>query len=304
MQEIIPQFKRALHQFLNHVLLDKGLSANTHIAYQRDLVRYLQFLQDKNILSLDAVRPEHLYDLLTLLGNVGMAPSSMARNLTTCRMFHRFLISEGISKQDPTANMDMPKQRRKLPVVLDIHEMESVLNCPDLSEKGGIRDKAMLEFLYATGVRVTELITLNQSDIMTEEGFVRVLGKGSKERLVPVGGLALDFVSRYQRTVREGLAKKGKGKDKLFLNLRGSPLTRVAVWMIIKQYVHQAKIGKNVSPHTFRHSFATHLLEGGADLRSVQEMLGHANIVTTQIYTHLDREYLRDVIQTFHPRER
>jgi len=302
-QEMIPYYNHALQSFMDHVLLNKGLSANTQMAYERDLVRYLQFLEDRQIKSFDAVKPEFIHDLIKQLLEIGLAPSSLARNLSTFRMFHRFLLAGNLSTQDPTVNVDLPKQRRKLPVVLDIHEIETILNCPDLSEKRGVRDKALLEFLYATGMRVTELITITQSNVMIEEGFVRVFGKGSKERLIPVGKTALRYIERYRRDVRETLTRKGRSKDRLFLNLRGMPLSRVAVWMIIKQYVRYAGIEKNVSPHTFRHSFATHLLEGGADLRSVQEMLGHANITTTQIYTHLDREYLRDVIQTFHPRE-
>ncbi|MBN2104661.1 site-specific tyrosine recombinase XerD [bacterium] len=303
MQEITPYFNQILRRFLDHVLMNKGLSVNTQMAYERDLVRYLQFLQDRQIGAFDNVRLEHVLDLVKQLDEIGLKPSSLARNISTLRMFHRFLVAQNLSAHNPTINLELPKKRRKLPVVLDIHEIETILNCPDLTENRGIRDKALLEFLYATGVRVTELVTVTQSNIMQEEGFTRIFGKGSKERLIPVGKTALRFVRHYQRDVRDVLARKGMGHDRLFLNLRGMPMTRVAVWMIIKQYVGEAGIKKNVSPHTFRHSFATHLLEGGADLRSVQEMLGHANIATTQIYTHLDREYLRDVIQTFHPRE-
>jgi integrase/recombinase XerD len=218
-------------------------------------------------------------------------------------MFYRFLQSEKIVTSDPTTEIEIPKRIQKLPIYLEIEEIRRLLSQPDLSEQKGIRDRAILEFLYATGVRVSELIQVSQTDIMQDEKFARVLGKGSKERLVPIGDTALAFIAAYQQTVRVNLAKKRLAGDILFLNMRGQPMSRVAVWKLIKAYVLQANIQKEVSPHTLRHSFATHLLEGGADLRSVQEMLGHADISTTQIYTHLDREYLKEVIQTFHPRE-
>ena len=234
-----------------------------------------------------------------------MAGSSLARNITSIRMFHRFLMREEITDNDPTVHVEIPKTGRKLPVVLDIPEVERLLAQPDESERRGMRDKAFLEFMYASGVRVSELVELNQSDLFEDDGVARILGKGSKERLVPVGDVAITAVRRYRRDVRPMLAEKGGGAagDLIFLSMWGKPLTRVAVWKILKTYASEAEIKKDVSPHTLRHSFATHLLEGGADLRAVQEMLGHADISTTQIYTHLDREYLKEVIRTFHPRE-
>ena len=298
-QEIFP-FEKEFLRFIDHLMLEKGLTENTVKAYQCDLVRYLRFIWNKNVRDLNNIRLEHLHELLTLLDDLGMTEASLARNITTLRMFHRFLLGENLTEQDPTIHLDLPKRRQTLPTVLEIDEICRIM---DLSTKQGLRDRSILEFLYATGVRVSELVGLLYSDLYINERIVRVIGKGNKERLIPVGSVALHFIHRYQKEVREGLLRKKRSHDRLFLNLRGSPLSRVSVWMIIKEAAVQAGIQKNVSPHTFRHSFATHLLEGGADLRSVQEMLGHSNIATTQIYTHLDREYLRDVIQTFHPRE-
>jgi integrase/recombinase XerD len=301
-QEIFP-FEREMVQFIDHLMLEKGLTDNTIRAYHCDLVRYLRFIWNNNVRDLNNVKLEHLHELLSLLDDLGMTAASLARNITTLRMFHRFLLGENLTEQDPTIHLELPKRRQTLPTVLEIDEISRIMDTTNLSTKQGIRNRSILEFLYATGVRVSELIGLLYSDLYINERIVRVMGKGNKERLIPVGNVALHFIHRYQKEVREGLLRKRRSHDRLFLNLRGSPLSRVSVWMIIKEAVVQAGIQKNVSPHTFRHSFATHLLEGGADLRSVQEILGHSNIATTQIYTHLDREYLRDVIQTFHPRE-
>ena len=242
-------------------------------------------------------------EFIVLLNTLGLAESSVVRNISSIRVFHKFLLLEELVKTDPSQNIEVPKRGRKLPVFLELQEVIQLLNQPDLSTNRGIRDRALFEFLYATGMRVSELIGISQSDLIREEKFVRVFGKGSKERIVPVGDVAFSYIDRYLKVVRPSLAKKQIGRGVLFLSMRGKPLTRMAVWKILKAYVEAAGIRKNVSPHTLRHSFATHLLEGGADLRSVQEMLGHADISTTQIYTHLDREYLKEVIQTFHPRE-
>ena len=303
MSEIHSTHDALLNRFLDHLFLDKGLSRNTHAAYAHDLERYLSYLHQHRIDDISRVTPDDVREFVALLSGMGMASSSVARNLSSVRMFTRFLLLEGFLQSDPTERVELPKKSLHLPEILEIHEIETLMEQPDLEKPIGVRDRAMLEFLYATGVRVSELVGMNRSDVLEKEGFVRVFGKGSKERLVPVGEIAIDFMRRYRRDVRPGLARKGLGGDFLFLSMRGRPLTRVAVWKILKAYVLQAGIQKDVSPHTLRHSFATHLLEGGADLRSVQEMLGHADISTTQIYTHLDREYLKEVIQTFHPRE-
>jgi integrase/recombinase XerD len=301
--ELMPQYKALLQRFLNHILLDRGLSDNTHEAYRRDLARYLQYIQGHEIRQIERITAEDIQKYVCILSELGLIAASLARNVSVLRMFHRYLNTEKVIRNNPTIHLELPKLARKLPVVLELHEMETILNQPDLAKKNGIRDRAMLELLYATGMRVSELVGLCVSDLQLQENFIRVFGKGDKERIVPVGDTAIHWVETYRKNVREPLASRGKSKDRLFLNMRGAPLTRISVWVILKKCVQDAGIHKNVSPHTFRHTFATHLLEGGADLRSVQEMLGHSNINTTQIYTHLDREYLRDVIQTFHPRE-
>ncbi|MBN1780723.1 site-specific tyrosine recombinase XerD [bacterium] len=302
-QALTTEYESAKARFLDHILLDRGLAENTMTAYQMDLERYFQFMQEQNVLIPDRIRKDHVQLYMHTLADIGLAETSLARNLTTIRMFHRYLSAELLADEDPTIHIETPRLHRKLPAVLEICEIEQILNQFDLTVPKGIRDRAMFEFLYATGVRVSELVQLLQKNFMPEEGFVRIFGKGNKERLVPVGQTAVQSVIHYQKHVRENLVRYSKSQDRLFVNMRGKPMTRIAVWMILKAYAGSAGIKKNVSPHTFRHSFATHLLEGGADLRSVQEMLGHANIATTQIYTHLDREYLRDIIQTFHPRE-
>ena len=303
MAEIHPTYESLLSRFLDHLLFEKGLSKNTLDGYANDLRRYLTFLQEGGLEEASGVQSENIRAMIVQLSRLGMESSSLARNISAMRMFHRFLIEEGVSESDPTETIEVPKRVRKLPTVLEIHEVERLLEQPDLSRPIGVRDRAMLEFMYATGVRVSELVSVSQANVMKEDGFARIMGKGSKERMVPVGEICIDFLRRYQNDVRPRLARKGFGGDILFLGMRGRPLTRLAVWKILKGYALQAGIQKNVSPHTLRHSFATHLLEGGADLRSVQEMLGHADISTTQIYTHLDRAYLQEVIQTFHPRE-
>ncbi len=267
-----------------------------------DLGRYLEFLETRGIPSLDHVRGKEVSDFLGMLRDIGLSARSLSRSLSAIKGFHRFLIGDGITKNDPTENIDAPKLARTLPDVLNQDEIEAILNQPNTAKPLGVRDKAILETMYATGIRVSELITLARSNIDFNAGFVRVFGKGSKERLVPIGRVAREWISAYLGAVRPALAAKGNGRDVTFLNGRGKPMTRMAVWNIVREYTLKAGITKDVHPHTFRHSFATHLLEGGADLRAVQEMLGHADISTTQIYTHIDREYLKEVHRTFHPR--
>ncbi len=301
--KIDPKFESLLERFINYLILEKGLSDNTRLAYRNDIHRYLEFLEGQNVRPIEKTESRTIRELIVFLSNLGMASSSIARNITAIRMFHRFLMNENILSFDPTDNLELPKSGRKLPTFLEIPEVELLLAQPDIRQPKGIRDRAILETLYATGVRVSELIGITRSSLIEEERFIRIFGKGSKERLVPIGSVALDWIRKYQDLVRPALLKGIQRSDILFLSMHGRPLTRIAVWQILKFYVAEAGIEKRVSPHTLRHSFATHLLEGGADLRSVQEMLGHADISTTQIYTHLDREYLKEVIQTFHPRE-
>jgi integrase/recombinase XerD len=289
-------------KYFDFLRLEKQVAQNTFVSYEFDLVRYKEFLVKNGIGSAEEVNEEHVSKFVRSLHARGLAPRSVARIVSAVRGFHRFLVSEEDSKDDPTQNMDSLKRSKSLPDVLSVAEIDRILEQPDQHKPLGIRDRAILETLYATGMRVSELIGLKQSNLLFDDELVLVFGKGSKERLVPIGKSARDWVERYRKESRSLYAKKGKSLDHVFLNARGTRLTRQAIWDIIRKYAHAAKITKEVHPHTFRHSFATHLLEGGADLRAVQEMLGHADISTTQIYTHIDREYLKEVHKTFHPR--
>ncbi len=296
--------KQLLAQFIDFIKVERGLSQNTQVAYEHDLSNYLAFLSDQKIQKPTEITPQHIIKYINLLNEVGLVGSSITRNLSAIRMFDQFLLGENITQNDPTQSVSSPKLGQKLPGVLNIPEVELLLKQPDKNDLLGCRDKAMLEFLYATGIRVTELITIKQSDLYFDQEFVRVFGKGSKERIIPVNLIAIKYVRNYQNSSRMVLAQRGIHKDVLFLNARGRPMTRMGFWKILRNYLDQAGITKNASPHTLRHSFATHLLEGGADLRTVQELLGHVDIATTQIYTHLNRDYLKEVYRKFHPREK
>jgi integrase/recombinase XerD len=293
-----------LTEFLNFLRIEKNAASNTVFSYQNDLNRYLAFLKNRGLESLEQVQTSDILALIQLLNTLGYAPASIARNISAIRMFHRFLLGESYLIKDPTINITSPRRAKNLPSVLDQSEIALILEQPDISDPRGLRDKAMLEFLYATGLRVTEIISIRNTDLFLSDGFIRVFGKGSKERLVPIGEQAINYTSQYVKFVRPLIVGKSGGNNVVFLNWRGRPLTRMGLWKILQTYVKKAGIKKKVSPHTFRHSFATHLIEGGADLRAVQEMLGHADIATTQIYTHLDREYLKEVHRNFHPREK
>ena len=303
--------EKFLTVFLNHLSLERSLSPNTVESYRIDLKRYLKFLKEEKISSLEEIKEDHITKLIGILSRLGLKATSIARNLAAIKSFHKFLAREGYTQSDPASAIESPKLWRKLPVVLDQHEMEKLLDQPTEAvdvKKGGtvrlrLRDKAILEFLYATGVRISELVGIKRKNLLLEVGLVRVIGKGQKERVVPIGEKAIKSVEEYLSDLRPKLANQNS-QDVLFLNRRGRQLSRMGLWKILRKYVNQAGIKKRVSPHTIRHSFATHLLEGGADLRAVQEMLGHADISTTQIYTHLDREYLKEVHRTFHPREK
>jgi integrase/recombinase XerD len=291
-----------IRQYFNFLRLEKGSSLHTLHSYQFDLAKYRAFLVNKNIITAIKVKEEHLSEFLKELAHRSLSPRSVARILSAVRGFHRFLVGEGLHDDDPTGNIDTPKRSKTLPGVLSVAEVDAILKQPDTRKPLGVRDRAMLEVLYATGVRVSELTNLKQSNLMFESDLILVFGKGSKERLVPIGSSAIDWVTTYQREVRIHLAKGGRSQDVLFLNFRGGKLSRAAIRDLVVKYARAAGIKKEIHPHTFRHSFATHLLEGGADLRAVQEMLGHVDISTTQIYTHIDREYLKEVHRTFHPR--
>lgn len=292
-----------IKQFAGYLQLEKSLSPNSVDAYVRDVEKLRQYLElEKLPASPQQVTTRILRDFLTWLGSLGMEATSQARTLSGIKAFYRYLIMEDLLTIDPTDTLDAPKTGRKLPDTLSYPEIEQVLGAIDLGTPEGTRNRAMLEVLYSSGLRVSELTGLRLSNLFADQGFVRVTGKGNKERLVPIGRDALKHLGFYLQGVRAHLDIKPGHEDTIFLNKRGSGLSRVMVFNIIKSAAASAGIQKSISPHTFRHSFATHLIEGGADLRAVQEMLGHESITTTEIYTHLDRDYLRQIITEFHPR--
>jgi integrase/recombinase XerD len=287
--------------FMDFLSFERGLSPRTLSAYRRDLVGFLAFLEESGIAGPSAVAPEHLRAYTFALKDRGLAPTSIRRAQSALRTYFGFLIAEGVLAEDPTERLEAPRTTRRLPDVLDRTDVVRLVEAPDPDSPVFWRDRAILEFLYATGVRVSELVALSLRDLNLEEGFAMVFGKGSKERIVPVGQTARTVLERYLSGCRLEL-DRGQGKGMVFLNQRGAPLTRMTVWSIVRAAATRAGIHGKVSPHTLRHTFATHLLEGGADLASVQELLGHADISTTQIYTHVDREYLREIHRRFHPR--
>jgi len=287
--------------FLDHLRFERGLAGNTLDAYRHDVVRMAAFARKAGRASPGEVTTADLRALLMELKDLGLAPSSIARNLSSFRTYFRFLLAEGEVTADPSDRVSMPKQWQRLPEALSVPEMEKLLDAPDLVHALAWRDRALLEFAYATGVRVSELIGVRIRDLHLDEQFVSVFGKGSKERLVPIGARAVGTLAIYLRETRPRL-DRGKAEGRVFLNARGGPLTRMGVWKILREHVATAGIEKRVTPHTLRHTFATHLLEGGADLMAVQEMLGHADISTTQIYTHVDRNYLAQEHRAHHPR--
>ena len=287
--------------FQDYLSLELGNSPNTIEAYTRDVRRLAAFATSKRLEGPDAVTEKSLREFVYYLKDLGLAPTSIRRQISTLRTYFRFLVSEGHVTTDPSDRLDLPKTWRTLPDVLSRDEIEALLAAPNPDESLAWRDRALLEIGYGTGARVSELVGLGIKDVWYDEGLIRVIGKGSKERLVPIGRRALGATALYAREVRPTL-DRGLGKERLFLNARGRPLTRVGAWGVVKRCAKSAGIDKRVTPHTLRHTFATHLLEGGADLRAVQEMLGHADLATTQIYTHVDRDYLLKVHKTYHPR--
>ena len=296
------EFQNYLKDFFIYLRMERNLSENTISAYSIALKRYIAFLEDKGIKKADEVTYDVVEGMFTELSSLGLSARSVAQNLSALKSFHRFLEDEDISKKDPTQNFQTPRMSKKLPQVLEYSEIKSILNSVDSSSLIGIRDRTMFEVLYGAGLRVSELINLIMGNIFKEEGIIRVIGKRSKERIIPLGEEAFRWIGLWLSDARPQLAKMGSSGDYLFLNARGKNMTRDGFFKLFKKQIEKAGIEKEVSPHTFRHSFATHLLEGGADLRSVQEMLGHVSISTTQIYTHLDREYLKEVHKSFHPR--
>ena len=290
-----------VERFGDFLSLEQGASWRTHEAYARDVTRFVSWAMVRNAMTPAALTPRLLRDYVFFLKDLGLAPASIRRNVSALRSWIKFLVAEGLVTVDPSERLETPKRWRTLPEVLTVAEVTALLAAPTHDDDLYYRDKAMLELAYGAGLRVSEWISVTVKDVLMSEGLVRVFGKGEKERLVPIGRSAVGAVSLYLRELRPRL-EKGAGKGVLLLNARGTPMSRMGAWKLLRKYVERAGLKKAVSPHTLRHSFATHLLEGGADLRAVQEMLGHADIGTTQIYTHVDREYLRTVHQQYHPR--
>jgi integrase/recombinase XerD len=288
--------------FKAYLQLEKSLSENSVEAYIHDIDKLTQFLSFSNPeLTPDQVKLKHLEKFLQWISELGMTPSSQSRIISGLRNFYKYCQQEQISKTDPTALLETPKLVKHLPDVLTFSEIESISNSIDVSTNEGARNKAIIETLYSCGLRVSELVNLRLSCLYFDVGYLRIIGKGDKERLVPVGGPAIKYINIYRQNIRVHISVIPGNEDIVFLNRRGRKLSRIMIFIIIKNIAKRAGITKTISPHTFRHSFATHLVEGGADLRAVQEMLGHESITTTEIYTHLNREYLRDTLQQFHP---
>ena len=289
-----------IHEFITYLSVERGLASNTLESYGRDLRQYSQFLGEEEA-DLDAVSRTTIINYLLFLQKQGKATATIARRLAALKAFYQFLVREKRIKTDPTANLESPKLEKRLPRVLTVAEVERLLAQPDPSQPAGLRDRAMLELLYATGIRVSELVSLNVPDVNLDTGYIRCTGKGSKERIVPLGTLAIQSVREYLDAGRPKLVKD-REEEALFVNHHGHRLTRQGFWKIIKYYQEKANINKEITPHTLRHSFAAHLLENGADLRSIQEMLGHADISSTQIYSQLVKKQLKDVYNKAHPR--
>ena len=296
-------WKVYIQGFKSFLTLEKSLSDNSIEAYQRDVEKLVQFLDYKKYeLSPKDIELKHLQEFLKWITELGMTARSQARVISGIKAFYKYLLLENVLNADPTALLEAPKLGRKLPETLSLEDINQLIDGIDLSTPEGVRNKAMLETLYSCGLRVSELVNLKLSDLFLKEEFIKVIGKGDKERLAPIGSVAIKHITIYREQVRCHVPIKKDQEDFLFLNRRGSKLTRVMVFTIIKALAKKTGLKKHISPHTFRHSFATHLIEGGADLRAVQEMLGHESITTTEIYTHLDRDYLREAIIQFHPR--
>jgi integrase/recombinase XerD len=288
--------------FKAYLQLEKSLSENSVHAYLRDIEKFTQYLlAEQKIRSPGEIRLADLEKFIRWVSELGMTPGSQARIISGLKNFYKYCLQEDIVNTDPTSLLEAPKLKKSLPDVLSYEEIESIISRIDLSTAEGTRNKAIIETLYSCGIRVSELVNLKLSCLYFDAGFVRIIGKGDKERVVPIGSSAVKFINLYKDNTRVHIPVKPGNEDILFLNRRGRKLSRVMVFIIIKELAKLAGITKNISPHTFRHSFATHLVEGGADLRAVQEMLGHESIITTEIYTHLNREYLRDTLYQYHP---
>jgi integrase/recombinase XerD len=297
------EVEKRLEDFLHYQRLARGLSWNTLESYNYDLKKYFKYLKKKRITDLRAIRPEQISEFIHNLYLKKLKSTSIQRHLSAIRTFHKYLLNEEYSDSNPAELVDSPKLGRKLPGALTVDEMKKLLNLPYTKDYLGWRNKAILEFLYATGVRISEMINFTTKNFLPQVGWVRIIGKRNKERLVPIGKKGIRAVKKYLKRSRSYLAKPDS-EDIMFLNRWGKKLSRMGAWKIVKRYILQAGIKKKVSPHTIRHSFATHLIEGGADLRAVQEMLGHADISTTQVYTHIDRDFIKQEHRSYHPREK
>jgi integrase/recombinase XerD len=292
-----------INEFIQYVIVERGLAENTVISYKRDLKKYRQYIvKVEGIIAFDQVARVHILHYIKFLNEQGISPRTVARNIASIRSFHQFLLREKVAHQDPAVHIETPQLQKSLPKVLNLAEVEALLAAPKVVTPLGMRDKAMLELLYATGIRVSELINLDIGDIHLSMGFIRCTGKGNKERIVPLGRTASDAITMYIENARLKLIKAEKHNEALFVNNHGNRLTRQGFWKNLKKIASVANIQKELTPHTLRHSFATHLLDNGADIRSVQEMLGHADISTTQIYSQVTKARLKDVYNQFHPR--
>jgi integrase/recombinase XerD len=291
-----------LHDYITMLRVERNLALNTIDAYRRDLKNYVSYLETKGLNSVKGIKQKHIRGFIRALADIHLSASSINRVLSSIRSYHAYLNDEHWVENNPSQLMEAPKLPRKLPDVLTVQEVDDILDAVDESAALALRDLALLEILYSAGLRVSEACNLNLTGMLLDNEMIRVSGKGNKERLVPMGPRALDRLNDYIKFERPALSRKRKTDGIVFLSRNGRPLTRMSVYNILKKWSQAAGITKKVSPHTMRHSFATHLLEGGADLRAVQEMLGHADISSTQIYTHLDKEHLKEVHRTFHPR--
>ena len=293
--------KELIDSFLDYLSVERALAKNTILAYRADLNLYLDFIDKRGIVVFSKATKNDIVEFMLFQKEQGISPVSISRRLAAIRMFHRFLARERVLKSDPTTLIDSPKLWKKVPDTLSLNEVEALISQPDVRNQQGARDKAILETLYATGMRVSELSNLKTDNVNSDIGFLRCIGKGNKERIIPLGKKAIHSIKRYLEFSRQYFLKQKKS-EYLFIGRSGARLSRQSIWKLIKRYAAEAKIKKSIKVHTLRHSFATHLLERGADLRSVQEMLGHSNISTTQIYTHIDKERLKTIHKMFHPR--
>ncbi|MBK7104092.1 MAG: site-specific tyrosine recombinase XerD [Ignavibacteriae bacterium] len=289
-------------EYLSLLRIEKNLSENSIASYRNDLTKLIIFFEQKNLSDFNQIKIKHITEFFEQQKKDGITSTSVSRYSSSVKGFFLYLKQQGYVESNPTSNLNSTKLSRKLPAVLSFNEIEKILDRPNITENLGLRDKSILEILYSSGLRVSEAINLKISDLFLSDDVIRVLGKGSKQRIVPIGSSAIKWLKEYLTKVRPILQKNMKSENLVFLNSKGSKLSRMSIWKIVKKYCDEAEIKREVHPHTFRHSFATHLLEGGADLRAVQEMLGHSDISTTQIYTHIDREYVKQVHKDFHPR--